>query len=92
MISIEKTGEDWCHVKDAYYYLNMEKFETLKVLSNTYKTTVLPCFMIVIMCPRNFTAPKTILTELVRVTFLTSVSEAGEVLFVTRVTHDRMGH
>ena len=66
--------------------------ELLRVLSNTYKTTVLPRFMIVIMCPRNFAAPKTILAKLVRVAFLTSISETGEVLFMTRVTHDGMGH
>lgn len=69
-----------------------EELESPKLSSDTYKTTVLPRFVIVIVCPGNFAAPKTVLAELIRVAFLTSVSEAGEVLFVTRVTRYRMGH
>lgn len=91
-ISTEQTGEDWCHVRETRIIYSWKWLELLRVLSNTYKTTVFPRFMIVIMCPRNFAAPKTILAKLVRVAFLTSISETGEVLFMTRVTHDGMGH
>lgn len=58
----------------------------------TYETTVLSGFVIVVVSPGNFATPKAILTELIRMTLLTSVSETGKIFLVTGIAHDRMSH